>query len=551
MAFMDDQQLSVLLDDGDEGLALLSDLGLIDPRRGRANLVDMASAGITPDLLAIVCDQLAVHLPRSSDPDMALTNLARFVAATRNPLALGTLFERDPDALKILLQIFSSSQHFSDLLVVDPECYDLLRITEGRPVARATLVEEIWSELESLDNAEAVSAALRRFKRRETLRIAYGDLIREQRLEMVTQQISFLADAIVEAAVRFARATHEAKRGVPRGPNGKPAQFTVLGMGKLGGLELNYSSDIDLICVYDHDGKTDGSRSQSNAEFFAAVIRDMVKLLTENTELGTTYRVDLRLRPNGAQAPLALSMDSARQYYDVMGRTWERQAFVKARPIAGDLELGEKFLRHLQSWVYRRYLSLADITGIKALKRRIEHRSRTAGEEAYNVKTGHGGIRDIEFVIQFLQLLNGGELPSVRTSNTLEAVAHLADEGCLSDQERSLLSENYRFLRKLEHRLQIMFDLQTHQLPRESWPSGWVIREASTTIRGNRSRPIMQESLPKIVKSWTICCTMRLATTRRLNRKSIWYWIQILTWNKSMKYWGGMVSKIPPRRIAI
>ncbi|MEK6246961.1 MAG: hypothetical protein N2C12_02200, partial [Planctomycetales bacterium] len=235
---------------------------------------------------------------------------------------------------------------------------------------------------------------------------------------------------------------------------------------KLGGLELNYSSDIDLICIYDHEGKTDGARTQTNEEFFAAVVRDMVKLLTENTDLGMTYRVDLRLRPNGSQSPLVISLEAARQYYDLVGRTWERQSYVKARTVAGDMALGDKFLGQIRSWVYRRYLSLADITGIKALKRRIEHRTRTAGKEAYDVKTGRGGIRDVEFVIQFLQLLNGGDLPAARTTNTLEAIDNLANEGCLSDLERSLLSENYRFLRKLEHRLQIMFDLQTHQMPR-------------------------------------------------------------------------------------
>ena len=467
MASMDVNQVHSLLDNGEQARQWLQKLGLEKPEIGYTNLVSLAKSGITPDLLGVIFDQLASRLADSSDPDMALNNLSRFAAASRNPLALGSLFERDTESLKILLQIFATSQHFSDLLVFDPESFDLLRITEGQPVARATLIDEIWSELEALEQINLVGDALRRFKRRETLRIAYGDLIREQRLETVTQQISYLADAIVEGAIRFSRRKHESERGVPRGPSGQRSQFAVLGMGKLGGMELNYSSDIDLICIYDHDGKTDGSRPQSNSEFFAAVVRDMVKLLAENTELGMTYRVDLRLRPNGSQAPLVISIEAARQYYDLVGRTWERQAFVKARTAAGDISLGDNFLVQINSWVYRRYLSLADITGIKALKRRIEHRTRTAGEEEYDVKTGRGGIRDIEFVIQFLQLLNGGDLPAARTANTLEAIDNLENEGCLSDQERSLLSENYRFLRKLEHRLQIMFDLQTHQMPRD------------------------------------------------------------------------------------
>jgi glutamate-ammonia-ligase adenylyltransferase len=464
---MEIDRLKTYLDDPATAVDWLRSLGAEKISRGHANLVEIAGSGVTLDLLAVLADQLADFLPGSSDPDMALNNLTRFVTASRNPLGLATLFERDRDALRILLQIFSASQHLSDLLITDPESYDLLRITQGQPIARETLVEEIWSELEPLADDRAAMAALRRFKQRETLRIAYGDLIREQRLEMVTKQISFLADAITDAALRFSIRANIEKRGAPTAADGRPARLVALGMGKLGGLELNYSSDIDLIFVYDVEGKTDGGRPQSNGEFFAAVIRDAVKLLTENTPTGTAYRVDLRLRPNGSQSMLAMNLDNTLQYYDLTGRTWERQAFVKARPVAGDLEFGKSFLRRLEPWIYRRYLQRADITGIKALKRRIEHRTRSAGEESSNVKTGHGGIRDIEFVIQFLQLLNGGDLPEVRTGNTLEAIAHLGEAGCLTDQERSLLSENYRFLRKLEHQLQIMFDLQTHQMPRD------------------------------------------------------------------------------------
>ncbi|HEV3022696.1 MAG TPA: hypothetical protein VGX76_09510 [Pirellulales bacterium] len=458
-------QLHRYLDDPAEAEPWLQAWGLADPRHGHENLVRMATAGLTLDLLAAICQILAEHLPRTSDPDMALNNLDRFVAAARNPLSLGSLFERDREALPILLQIFSTSQHYSDLLITDPESYDLLRMTEGQPVRREVLAAELASEVDALADTAGVMAALRRFKRRETLRIAYGDIVRGQRLELVTSQISYLADAIVEGAVRFARRQLEAKRGRPRRPDGQPARFVALGMGKLGGVELNYSSDIDLIFLYDADGKTDGQRPTSNVEFFDRLARDIVKLLTETTEMGQAYRVDLRLRPEGERGAMVHSLEAAMSYYDVLGRTWERQAYVKARPVAGDPDLGREFLAHLEGWIYRRYLALADITGIKALKRRIEHRTIRDGDDTRNVKTGHGGIRDVEFAIQFLQLLNGGDLPKVRTGNTLEAIAQLDGVGCLTHKERTLLEENYAFLRKIEHRLQIMFDLQTHLLP--------------------------------------------------------------------------------------
>ncbi len=465
LARTDINQLRHYLDHPHEAGRWLSAWGIDDVDRAHASLLRMAIAGITLDLLANICDQLAENLPRTSDPDMALNNFDRFVAAARNPLSLASLFERDPEALPVLLQIFSTSQYLSDLLVTDSEAYDLLRITEGQPVARSVLVDELAAEVAALNDERAVMTALRRFKRRETLRIAYGDIIRGQRLDIVTSQISYLADAILEAALRFSRNTLEAKRGVPRRADGHKSRFVVLAMGKLGGGELNYSSDIDLIFLYEADGTTDGQRTMANVEFFDRLARDVVKLLTEPTDLGAAYRVDLRLRPEGQRGPTVPSLESALHYYDVSGRTWERQAFVKARAAAGDLEFGQEFLRQLEPWIYRRYLSRADIAGIKALKRRIEQHVKSEGADLRNVKTGHGGIRDIEFTIQFLQLLSGGDWLELRTGNTMEAIAKLEIGGCLTRQERSILEENYAFLRKIEHRLQIMFDLQTHLLP--------------------------------------------------------------------------------------
>jgi glutamate-ammonia-ligase adenylyltransferase len=463
---MDVDQLRHYLDQPVEAAAWIGSLGLTDLDRAHGNLVRIAIAGVTLDLLAVICDQLAEHLPRSSDPDRALNNLERFTAAARNPLSLGSLFERDREALPILLQIFATSQHLSDVLITDSESYDLLRITEGQPVARESIVAELCAETAKLaDDDVAVATALRRFKRRETLRVAYGDIIRGQPLDTVTRQISFVADAIIEAAMRAASARLESRAGGVRAPVGGAGRFVALALGKLGGIELNYSSDIDLVFLYDWGRGADMARQQASAEYHDRLVREVLKLLSEATDLGAAYRVDLRLRPDGNAGPIAVNYDAALHYYDVSGRTWERQALVKARPAAGNLELGREFLAQLEPWIYRQYLSRADITGIKALKRRIEQRAHREGADALNVKTGHGGIRDIEFVIQFLQLLNGGDLPDLRTGNTLEAIVQLERCGCLTDQERSILAENYAFLRKIEHRLQIMFDLQTHLLP--------------------------------------------------------------------------------------
>lgn len=451
--------------DSSQAAELLPALGLSRLESGRLNLVRMADAGVPLDLLANLCDQFAEVAPTLADPDMAWNNLERFVVSARNPLSTTALFERDAEALPSLLQLLSTSQYLSDLLVRDQECYDLIRMTEGQPVARDVLVDEMVGEVAGIDDTPDAMAALRRNKDRETIRIAYGDIVRGQTVATVARQISFLADALTEAAVAYVRGRLQRGYGVPRCADGRPARFCVLALGKLGGIELNYSSDIDLVFIYDHDGSTDGARSTSNRDFFERLSRDLVKLLSEATDAGVAYRVDLRLRPEGSRGPVCASYDHMVTYYDTKGRTWERQAFIKARAIAGDISLGDELLSHLEPWVYRRYLSLADITGIKSLKRRIEERTKKEGAGVRNVKTGRGGIRDIEFVIQFLQLLNGGALPELRTGNTLDAIARLEQVGCLTHQERSILEDNYSLLRKLEHRLQIMFDLQTHTLP--------------------------------------------------------------------------------------
>jgi glutamate-ammonia-ligase adenylyltransferase len=338
-------------------------------------------------------------------------------------------------------------------------------MTGGRAVARDMLVEELVADVRALSSEDEVMAALRRFKRRETLRIAYGDIVKGHSVAKVTRQISYVADAIVEAAVDFATRQVGEKHFRRNGGELRPPQFVVLALGKLGGRELNYSSDIDLVMLYQDYNGDGGSSGGDSAEYAQRLARTVIQLLTESTELGFAYRVDMRLRPDGRQGQLCTRVDQALAYYDTRGRTWERQAYIKARAIAGDIELGKVYLRTLRPWIYRRYLSLADIAGIKALKRKIEKSAEDAGVAERHVKTGRGGIRDIEFVIQFLQLLSGGAIPQVRTGNTLAAIERLEHAGSLTHQERTILEENYSFLRKVEHRLQIMFDLQTHELP--------------------------------------------------------------------------------------
>jgi glutamate-ammonia-ligase adenylyltransferase len=474
-------QLRSVLNSREAAEPWLAALGIVNTRAAYINLTKLAAL-VPLDLLGNILEQFAGAAPLLADPDMALNNLERFFLASRSPLSMAALFERDPHALPNLLLILNNSQHLSDQLCADPESYELLRLTEGRPVARELLIEELLADVRRLENEEDVLAALRRFKRRETLRIAYGDLVLGVPVAQITRQISYVADATVEAALEFAIRKVWKRKHPNNGRQHSPTRFVVLALGKLGGLELNYSSDIDLVFLY-QQAEGIAREGDSGHEFSTAVAQELISLLTETTDLGFVYRVDMRLRPEGRQGPLCASVEQALSYYDMRGRTWERQAYVKARPIAGDMELGYEYLVRMEPWIYRRYLSLTDITGIKSLKRRIEDRSTSSELASSDVKTGHGGIRDIEFAIQFLQLLNGGALDQVRTGNTLEAIIKLNQAGALTHQESMILEENYSNLRKLEHRLQIMYDLQTHQLPQATSDLTKVARRMGYTDR--------------------------------------------------------------------
>lgn len=455
-----------ILADAPSARLWLGGLGVRDAERAYRDLRDLESRVNSFGLMGRLALQLDALLPRCPDPGMALTNLERFVAACPDPAGMVSLLALAPRTAEIVLQLFSTSQHFSEQLIREPELLDWLRSGADRR-DRNTLIDELVEAIAGSRGDDEPRLAIRRFRHREMLRIGYNDIVRNLPLEVTTQDLSALADACVEGACRLARRRFEERYGSPTGPEKRRCRFVVLALGKLGGMELNYSSDIDLIFLYESEGQTCGPKVISNAEFFARMGGEIVRLLADHTSLGLAYRVDMRLRPEGEQGALARSLSATLGYYETTGRTWERQALIKCRPIAGDLDLGETFLQAITPFVYRRYLSAAEINEIKAMKRRIEQRTLSAGTSEVEVKTGRGGIRDVEFVVQFLQLLHGGQYPDVRHQNTLTAMSRLEVVGCLAADERGIMEDTYRFLRQVEHRLQTMFDRQTHQMPRD------------------------------------------------------------------------------------
>lgn len=314
-----------------------------------------------------------------------------------------------------------------------------------------------------VDEASAMRG-LRQLRAREMVRIAWRDLAGDAPLDETLRDLSDLADACCEAALRWSLARLVALHGTPRDAEGAVVQPVVLGMGKLGGRELNFSSDIDLIFCYTGSGETDGERALSNEQFFARLVQDLTKLLAARTEDGFVFRVDWMLRPFGSAGPPAISFGAAEHYYQVHGREWERYAMIKARPIAGDLEAGELLLKTLRPFVYRRYLDFNAVGALRELKRMIEDEVKRKNLHD-NLKLGDGGIREVEFSVQAVQLIRGGQNPRLRDNRLRPVLAYLGESGIFEASVARELDAAYVFLRRAENAVQMYADQQTHAIP--------------------------------------------------------------------------------------
>ena len=407
-------------------------------------------------------------LRASPDPDMALANFLRFLEVTVSPASLLTDLLQYPLLLDVLMTVFGNSRYFSDILVRDPSLFRWLTASPvlHEPVTRRPLEDEIERVLSAFVTPERRLDAIRRMFRRELLRIGVQDTLALADLRPITGQLSLLADAVIAAVVRIAfdQVTEKLHTSPQTG-------FAVIGLGKLGGNELNYSSDVDLLFVYGEEG-TCPDGGPSFHEFFNALGERIVQHLTRSSKHGHLFRVDMRLRPEAGAGPLARSLESHLLYYEARGELWERQMLLKARPVAGDLSLGRQFIASLEPFVYPRSFLEHPAESVARIKARIE----TSIGDAANVKLMAGGIRDIEFIVQTLQLLNAGRNPSLRSGNTLQGLELLAGAGMLTPQEAKDLGQAYIFYRTLEHRLQTMHNTQTHTLPKDIRTTGLLAR---------------------------------------------------------------------------
>jgi glutamate-ammonia-ligase adenylyltransferase len=436
-------------------------------------------------------------LASTPDPELAAANFSRLLEAggqgSRSVLA-------SPELCGDLLFVLGSSMHLATVLCHQGARWEEVFLTDRRSALKSveTHLTVLRQQLPTELPEEDFLRGLRAYRNREYLRIGARDLLELASVEDTTRDLSHLAEATVQIAYEFTRATLRSWYGeamLEENGSARPLGFVVFGMGKFGGWELNFSSDIDLIYLYERDaGPTTGGAKGAiePRAFFSQLAQGLTKALSDLVFGGRVFRVDLRLRPDGVNGPVVNSLPNTLLYYESWGQTWERVALLKARPVAGAKGLGEQFLRDVAPFVFRHYLDFTTLDDIKEMKARVERALRAPERGGMNVKLGRGGIREVEFVAQALQLIHAGKDPRVRERTTLPALDRLVDCHYLAATDRDILRDAYRFLRHVEHKLQIVQDRQTHTLPSDA---------AGIRALARRLRVLEDESKVKSQKS--------------------------------------------------
>ncbi|MBI4825251.1 MAG: bifunctional [glutamate--ammonia ligase]-adenylyl-L-tyrosine phosphorylase/[glutamate--ammonia-ligase] adenylyltransferase [Nitrospirae bacterium] len=395
----------------------------------------------------------------TSDPKRAERNLARFFEENHKG---GLAHEH----LEITARLFASSQFLANFCIANPEELYSAIDESNNEVTKELLQLRAVRELVFSEGADTndVIKALRIFKKRYLLRITLRDLSGKAGIQAIMHELSRLAEVVISEALSFSLRSNQSRFGAP-----SESAVTLIALGKLGGEELNYSSDVDLIAVYANDeGETSGVANPSgvifnrisNHEFYCKAVELFSKLLSAQTEDGVAYRVDLRLRPQGQKGDIALPVKAYQTYYESWGRTWERMALIRARPVAGDTKLGAAFMKTANSFVWRETLDFTEIEEIKGLKKSID-----SAFSRDDIKRGYGGIREAEFFVETFQLLFAAKNSSLKTCRILDAIKALKDMKMIPEEDLTILWENYLYLRRVEHYLQMKEDLQTHTLP--------------------------------------------------------------------------------------
>lgn len=409
------------------------------------------------------------EITKSSDPEQALFHLAEFSHRIGARTGFLSLLAENPKTTRLLISLFASSQFLTDLFLKRPELLDcLIRVDLTQlKKTKGEMLGELLPALDGINDLEGKLNALRRYKAEELIRIGLHDLGEALRLEDAIRQLSELADACLEGGLRLSVQEMESNFGQVEG-----GSFAILGMGKLGGREIDYNSDLDLIFIYDapEESRSDGGRAGSLEahEYYVRLGQKLITFLSAPTEEGIAYKIDLRLRPSGRFGPVVSSLPAFRHYHQTSAELWERQALTKARCVAGDRTLGRKAEKVAEEFAYGKGLSKEGIAEIHHLRMRMEKELAREDSTQFNLKKGKGGLVDIEFLTQMLQLSHGHRYPTLRQRGTLEALKALKKEKIVKERDHKLLSEGYLFLRRLDHRLRLQRDQSIDILEREA-----------------------------------------------------------------------------------
>jgi len=440
--------------------AALAELGFDQPDASAEELARLAQKRGTPFQQAQPLGAaLVTELAAAPDPDQALRHLADLYGGFVHPHATSELLAQSPRTTRLLISLFGSSDYLSRQLLRHPELIDQLVLRGAAALVRerADLRDDVANRLRPLSplDVEAALTELRRFRNEEVLRIALHDVAGALAVEQVSRQLSDLADACVDACFALARAEIEKRYGK------RDAEMVVLGAGEARGRELGYHSDLDLLFLYSSAGE-----HGANHEYFARIAQKLISHLTLPLREGFLYRIDTRLRPSGSAGPLVVSFDALASYHGREARLWERQALLRLRPVAGDEALFERaFAQVIEPSVYRPIDRAAAAKELLSMRERIEREIADESPGRYNSKLGRGGLVDVEFAVQFLQLAHGADDPQIRSANTPQALGLLLEHGHLAAQDHAPLARGYRFLRRLESRLRIVRDRSVDRLP--------------------------------------------------------------------------------------
>jgi glutamate-ammonia-ligase adenylyltransferase len=488
-----------------EELEALTQLGFSDATAARAELArarrnsdsPLAPAAARSERTARIGAALLTEIAASADPDQALRTFGDLIARRGAAWSIWRLLDENPPIVRLLGSIFGASAYLARTLVDTPELIDLLTELGQTPPSRsiAQVAADVEHRLAAVDRSDPELAwnAIAEVKNGHVLRVGLADFAGALDPLAVCAELTAIAEACLDRALAIVEAQLVQRHGRPPGD----ARLAVLGLGKLGGHELGYAADLDVVFVYTgDDGESDGAAPLATVEWFSRCAQRLLNALRQRTPRGRLYEIDTRLRPSGSQGLLVTSLAGWRRYHAEDARLWERQALIKLRPVAGDRELGAQVARLAADTVYGQppdaaggARAIAD--AILQMRDRIERElgaDPTGKRLTGDLKVGAGGVIDVEFAAQYLQLVHGHAHPALRTTGTAAALEAAAAAGVAPAGDVELLAQGYRFLRKIEHRLRVVHDQPIHRLPeargeldklarRSGFPDGGVLLE--------------------------------------------------------------------------